>query len=170
MPESPVKSLINALNMWSQPPCPSCFKSLLSSPQAARLVACGARVQKMPLLAKMDPANLGPPRLWHRQRGHAPGLAMSRGLGDTLGKACGLSPHAAQLDLELTAEDAVLVVASDGIFDVLSDAQVLHCCRPFIDSKEAAKAAEQVTQCARHSWLQKGRYVDDCTCIVAFLQ
>ncbi|CAK9007008.1 Probable protein phosphatase 2C 35 (AtPP2C35), partial [Durusdinium trenchii] len=71
--------------------------------EAARLIAAGGRVQKMPPppQAQVDPANMGPPRLWHRQQGNAPGLAMSRGLGDALGKACGLSPEATTLEMEL---------------------------------------------------------------------
>lgn len=66
-------------------------------------------------------------------------------------------------------EDVVLVVGSDGVFDVLSDAEVLHCCRQFIDSQEATKAAEVVTASARRVWQQRGAYVDDCTCVVLFL-
>jgi len=138
--------------------------------EAARLVAAGGRVQKMPGPAGVDPAMLGPPRLWHRLKGQAPGLAMSRGLGDTLGKACGLSPEATAHEMMLVPkEDVVLVVGSDGVFDVLSDAEVLHCCRQFIDSQEATKAAEVVTASARRVWQQRGAYVDDCTCVVLFL-
>ena len=139
--------------------------------EAARLIAAGGRVQKMPVPAghQLDPANMGPPRLWHRQRGQAPGLAMSRGLGDALGKACGLSPQAAMLEMTLTEEDVVLVLGSDGIFDVLSDAEVLHCCRQFIEKRAAAEAAEAVTLSARRQWQQRGPYVDDCTCVVFFL-
>eukprot|EP00435_Cladocopium_sp_Y103_P046487 s565_g13.t1 len=139
--------------------------------EAARLLAAGARLQKMPVPAgqQLDPANMGPPRLWHRQRGQAPGLAMSRCLGDALGKACGLSPQASMLDMDLTEEDVVVVLGSDGIFDVLSDAEVLHCCRQFIESRAAAQAAEAVTLSARRQWQLRGPYIDDCTCVVLFL-
>eukprot|EP00913_Durusdinium_trenchii_P015991 g15028.t1 len=139
--------------------------------------------QKMPPppQAQVDPANMGPPRLWHRQQGNAPGLAMSRGLGDALGKACGLSPEATTLEMELNEdacdgrvttrneEDVVIVLGSDGIFDVLSDAEILHCCRQFIEKRSATEAAAAVTQSARQQWLQRGPYVDDCTCVVLFL-
>lgn len=139
--------------------------------EAARLLAAGARLQKMPVPPgqQMDPANMGPPRLWHRQRGQAPGLAMSRCLGDALGKACGLSPQASMLDMDLTEEDVVLVLGSDGIFDVLSDAEVIHCCRQFIETRAAAQAAEAVMQSARRQWQLRGPYIDDCTCVVLFL-
>ncbi|CAK9111995.1 unnamed protein product [Durusdinium trenchii] len=139
--------------------------------EAARLIAAGGRVQKMPPppQAQVDPANMGPPRLWHRQQGNAPGLAMSRGLGDALGKACGLSPEATTLEMELNEEDVVIVLGSDGIFDVLSDAEILHCCRQFIEKRSATEAAAAVTQSARQQWLQRGPYVDDCTCVVLFL-
>lgn len=143
--------------------------------EAARLLAAGARLskaqQKMPVPPgqQMDPANMGPPRLWHRQRGQAPGLAMSRCLGDALGKACGLSPLASMVDMDLTEEDVVVVLGSDGIFDVLSDAEVIHCCRQFIESRGAAEAAEAVTLSARRQWQLRGPYIDDCTCVVLFL-
>lgn len=142
--------------------------------EAARLIAAGGRVSKaqqkpVPGQPPIDPANMGPPRLWHRQRGQAPGLAMSRGLGDALGKACGLSPVATTLEMELTEEDVLVVVGSDGIFDVLSEAEVVHCCRQFVETRAAAQAAEAVTLSARRQWQQRGPYIDDCTCVVIFL-
>ncbi|CAE8648970.1 unnamed protein product, partial [Polarella glacialis] len=124
------------------------------SGEAARLVAAGGRVRKAPAQQSQgaELLYLGPPRLWHRQQTCAPGLAMSRGLGDTLGKACGLSPEASVTELELSAEDAVVVVGSDGIFDMLSDAEVLHCCRHFASSKDAAGAAAAVVSAAGRIW------------------
>jgi len=141
--------------------------------EVARLVAAGGCIRKATGPPGVDPALLGPPRLWHRQQGHVPGLAMSRGLGDTMGKACGLSPQAAAMQMKLTPEDTVLIVGSDGIFDVLSDAEVLQCCRHFAASGEACKAAAAVVAAARRGWESKGPcdkpYIDDCTCVVLFL-
>eukprot|EP00930_Biecheleria_cincta_P086000 TRINITY_DN75373_c0_g1_i1.p1 TRINITY_DN75373_c0_g1~~TRINITY_DN75373_c0_g1_i1.p1 ORF type:complete len:637 (-),score=128.25 TRINITY_DN75373_c0_g1_i1:100-2010(-) len=141
--------------------------------EAARLVAAGGCIRKATGPPGVDPALLGPPRLWHRQQVHVPGLAMSRGLGDTMGKACGLSPQATVMRLKLTTEDTVLIAGSDGIFDVLSDAEVLQCCRHFAASREACKAAAAVVAAARRGWELKGPcdkpYIDDCTCVVLFL-
>lgn len=141
--------------------------------EAARLVAAGGCIRKATGPPGVDPSLLGPPRLWHRQQAHVPGLAMSRGLGDTMGKACGLSPQAAAIRRKLSPEDTVLIVGSDGIFDVLSDAEVLQCCRHFAATGEACKAAAAVVAAARRAWESKGPadkpYVDDCTCVVLFL-
>lgn len=150
--------------------------------EATRLVAAGGRIQKAPLPASLaanaggeGPAasHAGPSRLWHRGGGGvAPGLAMSRGLGDVLGQGCGLLAEATALEVPLGPGDAVVVVASDGVFDVLSDAEVLHCCRVFWPSRSASEASAAVVAAAARAWAARGpagpSYRDDCTCAVLF--
>mmetsp|Transcript_17713 Transcript_17713/g.62071 ORF Transcript_17713/g.62071 Transcript_17713/m.62071 type:complete len:96 (+) Transcript_17713:2794-3081(+) len=95
---------------------------------------------------------------------------MSRGLGDTLGKGCGLLAEATTREMPLGPDDKVFVVASDGIFDVLSDAEVLHCCRYFWEVRGAPQAAAAVLAAAARGWENRGlAYRDDCTCAVLFL-
>merc|ERR1711972_765316 len=102
--------------------------------------------------------------------GVAPGLAMSRGMGDALGQGCGLLAEATTLEMALGPGDAVVIVASDGVFDVLSDAEVLHCCRVFWTSRAASEAATAVLAAAARAWAGRGMgYRDDCTCVVLFL-
>lgn len=154
--------------------------------EAVRLLAAGGRVRKAPLQLPATSGDRGskprltfescegfggPSRLWHRANGGTgPGLAMSRGLGDTLGKGCGLLAEAPCREVLLTEDDKVVVAASDGIFDVLSDAEVLHCCRYFWSSRNAADAAAAVVAAATKGWANKGlSYRDDCTCAVLYL-
>lgn len=138
--------------------------------EALRLVASGARVRRAgPAGAPAVPGSLGPPRLWHRMNGVAPGLALSRGLGDALGQGCGLVPETDAVEAALEVGDSVVVVASDGVFDVLSDAEVLHCCRVFWPSRGAAEAAAAVVAAAGRAWAARGGYRDDATCVVLFL-
>jgi len=138
--------------------------------EATRLVAAGARVRRAgPTMQAVPPGSLGPPRLWNRLTGMAPGLALSRGVGDALGQGCGLSPETAAVEVPLEAHDAVVVVGSDGVFDVLSDAEVLHCCRVFWPSRGAAEAAAAVVSAAARAWAARGPYRDDATCAVLFL-
>jgi len=139
--------------------------------EAARIVAAGGRVQRIaPPGSPADSRWLGPPRLWSRLSGLAPGLALSRGLGDALGKSAGLSAEAEVTQLTVEAVDAaVIVVATDGVFDVMSDAEVLAICRPFVPARDAAAAAASVIAAAAHAWDTQGPYRDDATCVVVCL-
>lgn len=150
--------------------------------EAARIVSMGGRIRKapLPLLGPFGSGGIsgasaqqfaGPSRLWHRSSSvQAPGLAMSRGLGDALGQGCGLSAEAATSQVDLAPHDCAVVVGSDGIFDVLSDAEVLHCCRVFWPTRGAAEAANAVVAAASQAWSARGlAYRDDCTCAVLFL-
>jgi serine/threonine protein phosphatase PrpC len=66
----------------------------------------------------------GPLRVWKKFE-EVPGLAVSRTLGDLLGHSIGVS---AEPDIEfwkLYQEDYFLVIASDGVWDVMNSAEVI---------------------------------------------
>eukprot|EP00927_Polykrikos_kofoidii_P040246 TRINITY_DN34441_c0_g1_i1.p1 TRINITY_DN34441_c0_g1~~TRINITY_DN34441_c0_g1_i1.p1 ORF type:complete len:636 (-),score=110.53 TRINITY_DN34441_c0_g1_i1:38-1945(-) len=140
--------------------------------EAARLVASGGRLQAPPHVngqGATDVTGVGVPRLWSRVITGAPGLAVSRGLGDVLAQTCGFSPEASVLEAWLRPEDLVVVVASDGVFDVLPDPEVLQRCLPYRRSRDAAAAAVAIVAAAGRAWAALGAYRDDATCIVMFV-
>ena len=70
---------------------------------------------------KGDP--VGPLRVWKDENG--PGLAMTRSLGDTLGHSVGVNATAVCYEYQRdTSIDRFIVIASDGIWDTMSNEQV----------------------------------------------
>lgn len=142
--------------------------------EAARVIAGGGCIKcAKPKLGvgATDVAGLGPPRLWSRLVKAAPGLAVSRGMGDALAQSCGLAAEAETLEATLGSEDLVVVAASDGVFDVLPDREVLQRCLPFRRARDAAAAAAAVVAACGKAWARQsgGSYCDDMSCVVFFL-
>jgi len=142
--------------------------------EAARLVARGGRVQCIkPINGQnaTDCLGLGPPRLWSRAVSGVPGLAVSRGLGDVMAQTCGLVPEVEVLVAPLREGDLVLIVASDGVFDVLEDSDVLRRCLGFRRTSDAGGAALAIVEAAGRAWARQsgGSYSDDASCMVFFL-
>ena len=64
--------------------------------------------------------NLGPMRVWLMEQ-DAPGLAMSRSIGDYIAHSVGVATDAEVKRFELTSEDKFLIIASDGVWEFLSN-------------------------------------------------
>jgi serine/threonine protein phosphatase PrpC len=93
-------------------------------------------------------------------------LAVSRAFGDKNFKKWGViaEPHCAETEIYPT--DTHLVVASDGLFDVMSDQDVCDALQPAADKPKSAQTlATELVQLA----LQKGS-MDNVTVIVVDLQ
>ena len=111
----------------------------------------------------------GPPRVWFKlPGGNAQGIAMTRSLGDIHGKAWGLSACPVVEHFGPSATDETLVVASDGLWDVLGNQEtsrrVLQCADP-------AEAAASLRGLASDRWMvDEGVLADDMTIIVAMVR
>lgn len=97
-----------------------------------RIVHCGGVVRRL-----MDEGgrNIGPWRVWKKDTNY-PGLAMSRSIGDIVGTEIGVisTPHLCTHKIQ--EEDAFIVLASDGVWDVMENSEVVdfveayrHHCR-----------------------------------------
>lgn len=98
----------------------------------------------------------------------SPGLAMARAFGDFCLKDFGLISVPDIFYRRLTENDQFIVLASDGIWDVLTNKEVVD----IVASAESRScAARAVVEAAVRSW--KYRYptskVDDCACVCLFL-
>jgi len=93
------------------------------------------------------------------------GLSVSRALGDYFTKTqnLGIIPEPyVYAPIEILPTDTTLVVASDGLWDVLSGPKALSMA---FESQTASAAAEQLVQTA----LQSAKCTDNVTVIVIFL-
>lgn len=70
-----------------------------------------------------DDGTDGPHRVWLRDE-EVPGLAMSRSVGDTIGKIAGVCSEVEVTEVQLTGEDFCVVVATDGLWEFLSNESI----------------------------------------------
>ncbi|KAF3596875.1 hypothetical protein DY000_02027782 [Brassica cretica] len=102
-------------------------------------------------------------RVWlpHENR---PGLAMSRAFGDFVLKSYGVIATPEVSTHQITSRDQFLLLASDGVWDVLSNEEVA---KVVMNSANEAGAANAVTEAAANAWRQKypTAKVDDITVV-----
>ncbi|KAG5182546.1 phosphatase 2C-like domain-containing protein, partial [Tribonema minus] len=103
-----------------------------------RVKACGARVMSMDQIEGLEPihenwgdVNLGeeldeggdPPRIWS-PFGEYPGTAFTRSMGDVIAEELGVYAEPEVIHRRLQAGDKFVVVASDGVFEFLTNQSV----------------------------------------------
>ena len=130
-------------------------------PEKARITRAGGRV----FAVEYDDGVDGPARVW---LGHMdiPGLAMSRSLGDTIAHTAGVSSEPDIYTRKLTSKDKILVLATDGLWEFITNEEVAKMTRECDDPEKACSvmAAE-----AHKRWMKEEGVVDDTTIIVAYL-
>ncbi|KAL6905993.1 hypothetical protein ACP4OV_003594 [Aristida adscensionis] len=124
--------------------------------EAARILSCKGRV-----FAMDDEPDV--PRLWLPDQ-DAPGLAMARAFGDFCLKNHGLICTPEVYYRKLSEKDDFLVLATDGIWDVLTNKEVVKIVSSAADP---SKAARQLIDRAVRSWRRKypTSMVDDCAAV-----
>lgn len=111
-----------------------------------------------------DGEDVGPFRVWMK-RGPMLGLAMSRSLGDSLAHSVGVSAVPEIYTHGLEPRDKFLVLASDGIFEWLSDAEVVDV----IEKAGGVDAGvKKLLKLSKSRWqnFDQGSYIDDMTALV----
>ncbi|OEU16500.1 protein serine/threonine phosphatase 2C [Fragilariopsis cylindrus CCMP1102] len=102
-----------------------------------------------------------PPRVWSAN-GDYPGTAFTRSLGDAMAEELGVYAEPEMLTREIKPEDRVIVIASDGVFEFLTNQSVIDICAKFTDPLEACRA---VVAESYELWLQYELRTDDITII-----
>ncbi|CAD8089739.1 unnamed protein product [Paramecium primaurelia] len=111
---------------------------------------------------------IGPFRVW-LQYIQAPGLAMSRSFGDKVGAQAGVTAIPEIKQFALTNHNQFLIVASDGVWDYLTNEEVMSLVIPYFEKDNPEHAAEKVVKEAIQAWRRNSLVRDDITCIVIFL-
>ncbi|KAK7390275.1 hypothetical protein VNO78_25576 [Psophocarpus tetragonolobus] len=128
--------------------------------EALRIINCGGRI----FATKQDPSVT---RVWTPKR-DSPGLAMSRAFGNFFLKDHGVSSVPDVSYRKLTKQDEFVVLASDGIWDVLTNSEVINIVAL---APKRSMAAKLLVKRAVQAWKHKyGIMVDDCTAICLFLK
>jgi serine/threonine protein phosphatase PrpC len=129
-----------------------------------RIEAFGGVVEQ--LKNKMG-EGVGPYRVWAKEGGY-PGLAMSRSIGDLVGKKLGVIPNPGILEYELNKDVKYIVVASDGIWEFLSNENVKEIGKKYYKDKNPNGFCHELVKTSYKIWKENGVTVDDITAVVAF--
>jgi len=154
--------------------------------ERARIRATGARILSLDQIEGLEPIEpdedgddgkgdleLGeeldeggdPPRVWS-PHGEYPGTAFTRSLGDAIAEELGVYAEPEMLTREVTTDDQIIVLASDGVFEFLTNQSVIDICAKFTDPLEACRA---VVAESYELWLQYELRTDDITMICLFV-
>lgn len=132
--------------------------------EKARIEAKGGRV----FAVEYDDGVDGPPRVW---LGHmdVPGLAMSRSIGDAVAHTAGVSSEIEFSEYQFNTnkrDDLLVVVASDGLWEFMSDQEVVDIASA---TTEPRFAVDKLISEANERWMREEQVIDDTTVCVAFL-
>lgn len=128
-----------------------------------RLRQSGARVDSW------EGVDVGEIRVW-RPDIRSPGLAVSRSFGDLEVKRYGVTCDPEIFALRLHKHDEILILGSDGIFEFLSNEQVVRDVAAWKHAGIVAQeAAERLVRVATDKWIEDDSIIDDISCIVVFL-
>ena len=125
-----------------------------------RIIAAGGRVEKI--------YGMGPFRVWFKD-GDYPGLAMSRSIGDTLAHRVGVSNIPEIMEFNISeVKPFALVVASDGVWEFMSNEQVKNILIKYKYNHDAFRCSREIVEKARQIWKGTSFAIDDITCVTAF--
>ena len=113
---------------------------------------------------------IGPMRVWKRGEDY-PGLAMSRSIGDKVAEEIGVIwvPEIQELDLD--KEDKIIILASDGIWEHLSNYEAIEIAGEYWEQGDSLTASEELVKEAKRRWIEEDKTViDDITVVVIFLK
>lgn len=111
-------------------------------------------------------ANIGPFRVWNAN-GDVPGLAMSRSFGDFIGKSVGVINDPDYFELSIVENKVrCVILASDGLFEFISNETIAEIASPFIKKNDCAGATRRLVDEAYRTWTKDGVICDDITVIV----
>ncbi|CAM9873168.1 unnamed protein product [Pylaiella littoralis] len=139
-----------------------------------RILDAGGRVFALEYSDGVD----GPPRVWLGDV-NVPGLAMSRTLGDVVAHTVGVTsyPDTYRCDLNDQGEGsqdstgdgreaALLILATDGLWEFVSDQEAVDIASQCSEPREAV---QKLIYEATNRWMKEEQVVDDITVCVAFL-
>jgi serine/threonine protein phosphatase PrpC len=129
-----------------------------------RIKACGGMVEKA-----YDPeiGETGPYRVWAEGEDY-PGLAMSRSIGDMDAKKCGVIPNPQIVEYIIDHYTKYMIVASDGIWEFISNEQVMKFCNKFYLRNDPVGLCQELSKKSISLWEKNDCAIDDITVVVVF--
>ncbi|ETV89480.1 AGC protein kinase, variant 1 [Aphanomyces astaci] len=107
-----------------------------------------------------------PPRVWS-PTGNFPGTAFTRSIGDEIAESLGVFATPEIASLQLTSNDRYVIIASDGVFEFLTNQAVVDIVKTYDNPLEAC---EKVVAESYRLWLHYELRTDDITIICIYLE
>ena len=104
-----------------------------------------------------------PPRVWNSSK-QVPGCAFTRSIGDAVAENIGVYAIPEILIWNLGPNDHYVIIASDGVFEFLSNQQVLDLVNDNED--DLVMAAKKIVEKSYYLWLEIDQRTDDITVII----
>lgn len=95
---------------------------------------------------------------------------MSRSLGDYLAHSVGVDAHPEVMRFELAPADKFIIIASDGVWEFLSNEDVAKIVWPFYLKNSPELAGNAIVRAAAQKWRENDSVIDDITCVTIFLE
>ena len=135
-----------------------------------RIIASGGTVSRMINIEKNE-EEIGPYRVWDKTQDKGPGLAMSRSIGDGQAKNLGVLAEPDIFEYTLNEGDKFIVCASDGIWEYLSNDDVMNIIKDIYENEgKAEDACDLLVKKASEEWKKENnKTMDDISCAILFL-
>jgi len=127
-----------------------------------RIIQCGGRVE--PLLDE-NGEPIGPHRVWLPNM-MLPGLAMARSIGDDIAASVGVHAVPEIKVFDLKEGDQFMVIASDGVWEFLSNEDVVDIVVQC--DGDGDRAAKEICARSYREWKAEEEVVDDITAVVVY--
>ncbi|OMJ71192.1 hypothetical protein SteCoe_30657 [Stentor coeruleus] len=110
----------------------------------------------------------GPARVWLKNQ-DIPGLAMSRSLGDGVAASVGVICDPEILEIKLVPEDKFIIIASDGVFEFISNEEIVRIVVPYYRVQDCEGTCDAIVREANKRWKREEEVIDDITAVCIFL-
>jgi serine/threonine protein phosphatase PrpC len=98
------------------------------------------------------------------------GLAMTRSFGDNISKTVGVTHKPEMIKVKIDEKDKFILVASDGVWEFISNQEILQLIAPYYKDKKLEEACDALLKYSYDKWTQgDDSVVDDISFVLVFL-
>lgn len=94
---------------------------------------------------------------------------MSRSFGDAMAASVGVTTEPDITETAVQPQDKFIVLGSDGIWDRLSNDEVMRMAFKYSKADQPERAVNAIIAEARKRWANYGVHIDDISCILVML-
>ena len=133
--------------------------------EAERIIKYGGEIQK---IENENGIVEGPLRIF-KKNDEGPGLAMSRSFGDSEGQNLGIIAEPEVKEYSTNKNDKALVIASDGLWEYVSNEEVMNAVKNLWDKKDGNIIVNELYKISIEKWKKENCNIDDITIICVLL-
>jgi serine/threonine protein phosphatase PrpC len=94
---------------------------------------------------------------------------MSRSVGDAVASSVGVIPEPEFFELELNEFDKFMVIASDGVWEFITNDDCVRICSRYWEVNDPEGACKELLELSVEHWQREDEVIDDITLYVIFL-